>query len=104
MLFVALVDTTDGDPMNKSGILITAALLTFGIAAAAMAVDSPQATATTATDTPANGANPTPPIGPPADQRAIDTSPPKVATKPTPSAHKHKKANKPVIPAPAPTQ
>lgn len=85
--------------MNKSGTLITSALLTFGIAAAAMAADSQKATATTAAATPANGATPAPTIGPKEDQRAIDTSPPKSAK----STHKHKKTHKPATPAPPAT-
>jgi hypothetical protein len=90
--------------MNKSGTLITSALLTFGIAAAAIAADSPNSTASIAANTPANGANPAPPVGPKEDQRAVDTSPPKSAGKPSTSTHKHKKSNKPVIPAPTTTQ
>ena len=85
--------------MNKSGTLITAALLTFGIAAAAMAADLPKAGATKAVDTPNNGAIPPPTIGPKEDQRAIDTSPPKSAK----STHKHKKTHKPATPAPKTT-
>jgi hypothetical protein len=84
--------------MNKSGTLITSALLTFGIAAAAMAANSPKATATMAADTPAAGAPATPVIGPKEDQRAVDTAPPK---KPT---HKHKKTHKPATPAPTTTK
>jgi hypothetical protein len=85
--------------MNKSGTLITSALLTFGIAAAAMAANSPKATATMAADTQPPGA---PTIGPPEDQRAVNTAPPKSAGKPTTSAHKykHKKKHKPATPAP----
>jgi hypothetical protein len=81
--------------MNKSGTLITSALLTFGIAAAAMAANSPKATATMAADTPAAGA---PVIGPKEDQRAVDTAPPKKHT------HKHKKTHKPATPAPTTTK
>ncbi len=44
-----------GDPMTKSGTLITSALLTFGIAAAAMAADMPKSAAPMAADTPACG-------------------------------------------------
>ena len=84
--------------MNKSGTLITSVLLTFGIAAAAMAADSPQAVATT----PATTQPPGPPtVGPKEDQRAIDTSPPKTSGKHT--THKHKKAHKPATPAPTTT-
>jgi len=39
--------------MTKSGILITSALLTFGIAAGAMATDMPKTAAPTAADAPA---------------------------------------------------
>jgi hypothetical protein len=60
--------------MNKSGTLITSALLTFGIAAAAMAADMPKAAAPMAADTPAAGAP------------AADTS--------KPAAKKHKKHKK----------
>ncbi len=42
--------------MNKSGILITSALLTFGLAAAAMAADMPKAAAPMAADAPASSA------------------------------------------------
>jgi hypothetical protein len=81
--------------MNKSGILITSALLTFGIAAAAMADTPPKATATV----PADAQPPGPPtIGPKQDQRAVNTSPPKSAGKST--THKHKKSHKPATPAP----
>jgi hypothetical protein len=78
--------------MNKSGTLITSALLTFGIAAAAMAADTqpPGMTPTT--------------VGPKGDQRAVDTAPPKNAGKPTTSTHKHKKKHKVATPAPAPTE
>jgi hypothetical protein len=99
--------------MNKSGILITSALLTFGIAAAAMADTPPKATATMPADT--MGAEdkrtvvpPGPPtVGPKEDQRAVNTSPPKSTGKST--THKHKKSHKPATPAatttatPAPT-
>jgi hypothetical protein len=47
-----------GDLMNKSGTLITSALLTFGIAAAAMAADMPKAAAPMAADAPASAAAP----------------------------------------------
>jgi len=43
VFFGSLVNTTAGDPMNKTGTLITSALLSFGIAAAAMAADAPKA-------------------------------------------------------------
>ena len=81
--------------MNKSGTLITSALLIFGITAAAMAANSPNATTTTAADTPP------PTVGPKEDQRAIDTSPPKSGK---PTTHKHKKKHKPAIPAPSTTK
>ena len=42
--------------MNKSGTLIATALLTFGIAAAAMAADMPKAAAPMAADAPAAAA------------------------------------------------
>ena len=45
-----------GDLMNKSGTLITSALLTFGLAAAAMAADMPKAAAPMAADAPAAAA------------------------------------------------
>jgi hypothetical protein len=45
-----------GDLMNKSGTLITSALLTFGLAAAAMAADMPKAAAPMAADAPATSA------------------------------------------------
>jgi hypothetical protein len=83
--------------MNKSGTLITSALLTFGIAAAAMAANSPKATATMAADTPAGGA---PVIGPKEDQRAVNTAPPKKHT----HKHKHKKMHKPATAAPTTTK
>ena len=90
--------------MNKSRSLITSALLTFGIAASAMAADSPNATATMAADTYTGPAAPT--IGPKEDQRAVDTSPPKSAGKPATSTHKHKNKNthKPATPAPTTTK
>ena len=98
VFFVALLNTTAGDPMNKSGTLITSALLTFGIAAAAMAANSPKATATMVADTTQAPGAPT--IGPKEDQRAIDTAPPKSST------HKHKKKHKhkPATPAPTTTK
>ena len=80
--------------MNKYGASITLALLILGVAAAAMAADSPGATTTMVVDTPAAGANPAPPIGPKEDQRAIDTSPPNGAGKPTSSTLGHKKSAK----------
>src|ERR1700722_14426994 len=45
-----------GDLMNKSGTLITSALLTFGLAAASMAAGMPTAAAPMAADAPAAGA------------------------------------------------
>ena len=39
--------------MNKSGSLIVSAVLTFGIAAAAMAADAPKVVASTSADAPA---------------------------------------------------
>jgi hypothetical protein len=42
--------------MNKTGTLISSALLTFGLAAAAMAADMPKSAAPMAADTPAAGA------------------------------------------------
>jgi hypothetical protein len=42
--------------MNKSGTLISSALLTFGLAAAAMSADMPKAVAHTAADAPAAAA------------------------------------------------
>jgi len=83
--------------MSKSGTLITSALLSFGIAAAAMAADTPKAA-----DTYTGPAAPT--VGPKEDQRAVDTSPPKSAGKPTTSTHKHKKTHKPATPAPTTTK
>jgi hypothetical protein len=56
VFFESLVNTTVGDLMNKSGTLITSALLTFGIAAAAMAADMPKAAAPMAADAPAAAA------------------------------------------------
>jgi hypothetical protein len=67
--------------MNKSGTLITTALLTFGLAAAAMSADMPKTAAPMAADTPAAG---------------TATETPKPAKK---SHKKHKKA-----PAPATTK
>jgi hypothetical protein len=87
---MALVNTTGGDPMNKSGTLIIIALLTFGIAAAAMAADTPANDVVTPTN-----------VGPKQDQRAVNTEPPKNAGKP--ATHKHKKKHKPVTPAPTTT-
>jgi hypothetical protein len=94
--------------MNKSGTLITSALLTFGIAAVAMAANSPQApsapTTTQAPSAPTTTQAPSAPtIGPKEDQRAVDIAPPKSAGKPT-STHKHKKKHKPAIPAPTTTK
>jgi hypothetical protein len=88
--------------MNKSGTLITSALLTFGIAATAMAANSPNATTTTAASTYTGPAAPT--VGPKEDQRAVDTSPPKSAGKPTTSTHTHKRTHKPATPAPTTTK
>ena len=91
--------------MNKSGTLITSALLIFGVAAAAMADNPPKATATMAADTQPPGAATVgpkaPTVGPKEDQRAIDTSPPKTGKSTT---HKHKKKPKPATPAPTPAQ
>jgi hypothetical protein len=42
-----------GDLMNKSGILITSALLTLGLVAGSMAADMPKAAAPMAADAPA---------------------------------------------------
>jgi hypothetical protein len=67
--------------MNKFGTLITTALLTFGLAAAAMSADMPKTAAPMAADTPAAG---------------TATDAPKPAKKPH---KKHKKA-----PAPATTK
>jgi len=75
--------------MNKTGTLLTTALLTLGIAAAAMAADPSRPDAPT--------------IGPKEDQRAVDTSPPASAGKST-TGHKHKKKHKPATPAPATSQ
>jgi nucleoid-associated protein YgaU len=66
-----------GDLMNKSGSLIATALLTVGIAAAAMAADMPKAAAPMAADAPAAAA-------PAAD-----------AAKPAKKHKKHKKAAAP---------
>jgi len=88
--------------MNKSGTLITSALLTFGIAATAMAANSPDATTTTAAATYTGPAAST--IGPKEDQRAVDTSPPKSAGKPTTSTHAHKRTHRPATPAPTTTK
>jgi hypothetical protein len=55
VFFGSLVRIT-GDLMNKSGTLISSALLTFGIAAAAMAADMPKAAAPMAADAPAAAA------------------------------------------------
>jgi hypothetical protein len=69
--------------MNKSGTLITSALLIFGLAAAAMAADMPKAAAPMAADAPAAAA-------PAADA-------------PKPAAKKHSK-NKTKAAAPATTK
>ena len=47
--------------MNKSGTLIASALLTLGLAAGAMAADTPNAGAPTATETPSSSTMPTDP-------------------------------------------
>jgi hypothetical protein len=67
-----------GDLMNKSGILISTALLTFGLAAAAMSADMPKAAAPMAADAPAAAAS---------------------ADAPKPAPKKHKKHKKPAAPA-----
>jgi hypothetical protein len=72
-----------GDLMNKSGTLITSALLTFGLAAAAMAADMPKAAAPMAADAPATSAP------------AADTAKP---------AKKHSKKKKKAAAAPATTK
>jgi hypothetical protein len=58
VFFVSLSHTTVGDVMNKSGTLITSALLSLGLVAGAMAADMPKAA-----DTPAAGATATPSTG-----------------------------------------
>ena len=55
--------------MNKSGTLITSALLTFGIAAGAMAADMPKTAAPMAADTPACGRPRPDPVD---EQRKVD--------------------------------
>jgi hypothetical protein len=75
-----------GDLMTKSGTLISAALLTFGIASAAMSADMPKSAAPMAADT-------TPAAATPA------TNTPKPAKKPT-----SKKKKKPAAPAPTTTK
>jgi hypothetical protein len=50
--------------MTKSGTLISAALLTFGLAAMAMSADMPKSAAPMAADTPAAGAAATTPAKP----------------------------------------
>jgi hypothetical protein len=52
VFFGSLDNTTAGDPMIK---LIASALLSVGIAAAAMAADMPKSAATMAADAPAAG-------------------------------------------------
>ena len=52
VFFAALDNTTAGDPMIK---LIASALLSVGIAGAAMAADMPKSAATMAADAPAAG-------------------------------------------------
>jgi hypothetical protein len=74
VFFEALVNTTVGDSMNKFGILISSAFLTLGLAAGAMAADSPKAAVPMAADTPA-AATP-------------------AADAPKPAAKKHKKKKK----------
>jgi hypothetical protein len=71
-----------GDLMNKSGSLITSAILAFGIAAAAMAADMPKTAAPMAADAPAAGA------------------PASTSTKP---AKKHSSSKKKKAATPAPT-
>jgi hypothetical protein len=108
---VALGNTTAGEAMNKSGTLIASALLTFGIAAAAMAADPPQAPAPMpANSPPAPAPKPAdaqppgaPTVGPKEDQRAVDTAPPTNTGKPATTTHKHKKKPKPVTPVPTTT-
>jgi hypothetical protein len=56
VFFASLVKPTAGDPMIK---LIASALLTVGIAAAAMAADMPKSAAPMAADTPAAGSSTT---------------------------------------------
>jgi len=68
-----------GDLMNKSGTLITSALLTFGLAAASMAADAPKSGAPMAADAPA-------------------------ASTPAPAMKKHKKHRKAAAAAPATTK
>jgi hypothetical protein len=46
--------------MNKSGTLITSALLTFGLAAGSMAADLPKSAVTIGADTPAAGTSDAP--------------------------------------------
>ncbi|MGO9512227.1 MAG: hypothetical protein ACLP2F_01115 [Steroidobacteraceae bacterium] len=82
--------------MNKFGTLITSALLTFGIAAGAMAANAPTAATTMAADTPAAGGTGT------------ATTPPAKSGKSSGKHHSSKggtsKAKKPATPAaPAPT-
>jgi hypothetical protein len=55
VFFRRLVTTTVGDPMNTPGKLIASALLSVGIAAAAMAADMPKSAAPMAADAPAAG-------------------------------------------------
>jgi hypothetical protein len=45
VFFEALVNTTAGEPMNKSGMLIATALLSVGFAAASIAADAAPSTA-----------------------------------------------------------
>ena len=70
--------------MNKSGTLLTSALLTLGLAAGAMAADMPKNTAPMAADSPAATSS-------------ADT------TKPT-TTKKHSKKKKKAAPAPSTTK
>lgn len=88
--------------MNKSGTLITSALLTFGIVTAATAADPPKAPVAVGADTTQAPGAPT--IGPPEDQRAVNTAPPKKAGKSTTHKHKKKHNHKPAAPAPTTTK
>jgi hypothetical protein len=74
VFFDPLVNTTAGDIMNKSGTLITSALLTLGLAAGAMAADVTKAAAPVAADT------------------ATTAAPSTDAPKPAKKHHKKKKA------------
>jgi nucleoid-associated protein YgaU len=81
---VCLLIPPFGDLMNKSGTLISSALLTFAFAAAAMAADMPKAAAPMAADAPAAAAP------------AADSSKPAAKKK---SSKKHKKAAAAAAPA-----